>query len=212
MKVKICGITRVEDALVAADAGADAVGFIFSRSSPRYIEPERAAEIIRKLPRHTTPVGVFVNAPRKEINAVITQSGIRCIQLHGEETAAETRDFSIPVMKAFRVGAGFDSAVLSGYAVAGYLLDTYDPVKRGGTGKAFDWAIARAAKPAGRIIVSGGLNPDNILEAVKLVGPYAVDVNSGVEKSPGIKDGEKIARLFHVVHAYHAISEQEFLC
>jgi phosphoribosylanthranilate isomerase len=212
MKVKICGITRGEDALAAVRAGADAVGFIFSPTSPRYIDPEKAAAIIRLLPGNVTPVGVFVNSPRREIEEVISIAGIRCLQLHGEETAAETGGYDFPVIKAFRVGPHFDPAALSGYTVGAFLLDTYAAHKHGGTGEVFDWTIAREAAARGRIILSGGLNPENVLDAVAAASPFAIDVNSGVEEAPGIKDHDRITRLFEAVRSYHANPEQEFLC
>jgi phosphoribosylanthranilate isomerase len=212
LKVKICGITRRDDAVAAVDAGANAVGFIFSRSSPRYIDPAKAGGIIDVLPKNVTPVGVFVNAPREEIEQAIAVSGIRCLQLHGEETVGDTGGFSLPVVKAFRVGPRFDPGALSEYMVAAFLLDTHAPDKHGGTGRVFDWNIAREAKAHGRVILSGGLNPSNVLEAIKVAEPFAIDVNSGVETRPGIKDHEKIARLFAAVRAYHANPDKEFLC
>lgn len=196
MKVKICGITRIEDALDAADAGADALGFIFVRESPRYVSPETAGVIIRELPPFIVPVGVFVNARREEILDVVHRSGIRCLQLHGEETPEETVGFSLPVCKAFRVSGKFRVEELTRYRTSAYLLDAYLDGTHGGTGKEFDWRIAVEAKKYGRVILSGGLAPHNVDRAVAMVDPYAIDVNSGVESAPGVKDRKKLYALF----------------
>ena len=199
MRVKICGITRVEDAVVAADAGADAVGLIFVPSSPRYISPESAARIVRALPQTITPVGVFVNESREEIGRVVARSGVRALQLHGEESPEATIGFTIPVIKSFRVGEEFSVESVRGYPVSAILLDALVPGLYGGTGKTFDWNIAIAAKAYGRVILSGGIHAENVSDAIRSVRPYAIDVNSGVESSPGIKDPEKIAALFRAV-------------
>jgi phosphoribosylanthranilate isomerase len=196
MKVKICGITRMEDALDAAEAGADALGFIFVRESPRYVNPETAGEIIRQLPPFIAPVGVFVNANREEILDTIHRSGIRCLQFHGEETPEEIEGFSLPVCKAFRVSRKFRIEELTPYRASAYLLDAFIDGIHGGTGKEFDWQIAVEAKKHGRIVLSGGLTPLNIERAVTMVAPYAIDVNSGVESAPGIKDKRKLLALF----------------
>jgi len=195
MIVKICGITRPDDALAAAEEGASAVGFIFVRSSPRYVEPEKAGEIISRLPPFVTPVGVFVNEERARILSVIARSGIRCLQLHGEEPPADAAGYTVPVIKAFRVGDGFEPARLADYAVGAHLLDASVPGMHGGTGKTFDWAVAREASRYGRIIVGGGITPGNAARALRAAMPYALDVNSGVETSPGIKDRNKIRAL-----------------
>lgn len=199
MIVKICGITRHQDAAVAIRAGAAALGFVFHGSSKRWIEPARAREIITGLPPHVTPVGVFVNASRAEIRGVVEKTGIRLIQLHGDETPEEATGFDLPVWKAFRVTPEFDVASLAAFPVEGYLLDTYVEGMNGGTGKTFDWGTAVAAKKYGRIILSGGITSENVGRAFREVGPYAVDVSSGVELSPGFKDAVKIARLFDAI-------------
>jgi phosphoribosylanthranilate isomerase len=196
MKVKICGITRREDAEAAVEAGADALGFIFTRSSPRFITPEDAAGIVRGLPPFVTPVGVVVNASRAEVFDYARVSGVRALQFHGEETPADVGGFGLPVIKAFRVGADFDPASLSGYAVSAYLLDAFDAGRRGGTGRTFPWEIAVRAGSYGRVILSGGLNPGNIAEAARVVQPYACDVSSGVESAPGRKDPGLLRLLF----------------
>ncbi len=199
MKVKICGITRQEDALAAVRAGADAVGFIFVRSSKRWIEPEKARAIIGTLPPSVIPVGVFVNAGRDAISAIIEVSGIRLIQLHGEESPEEASSFPLPVWKGFRVGPSFDLGSLAAYQVEGYLLDSYVAGMHGGSGRRFDWNVAVAAKKYGRVILSGGITPENVGEAMRDVAPYAIDVSSGVESSPGLKDEAKMRQLFKAV-------------
>lgn len=199
MKVKICGITRIEDAMAAAGAGADAVGFVFVPSSPRYIDPESAGCIVRNLPPFITPVGVFVNESRAGIDQAMALSGIKVLQLHGEEPPAATEGFPVPVVKSFRVGEGFSARLLSEYVVPAYLLDTFVTGVHGGTGRTFDWNIALEAKKYGRIILSGGIHAGNAADAMRRVRPYAIDVSSGVESAPGIKDPEKIAALLRAV-------------
>jgi len=192
-RIKVCGITRVEDALAAVRLGADALGFIFVKASPRYINPIKAAEIIRNLPPFVSKVGVFVNEnPGLALDSSRT-AGVDVVQLHGDEPPEYCADFPMPIIKVFSVGADFDPSVMRRYDVAGYLLDTWDPKRRGGSGNTFDWSIA--AKACGMydtVILSGGLNPSNIREAIEAVHPYAVDLNSGVEVSPGVKDLDKI--------------------
>jgi phosphoribosylanthranilate isomerase len=201
MRVKICGITRMEDALAAADAGADAVGFIFYRSSTRYIAPADAAKIIEKLPPFVCPVGVFVNAGREEIARTILLTGIRCLQLHGDEAPGEALGYTLPVIKSFRAAPGFDASVIASYKLTAFLLDASVPGMYGGTGKTFDWEMARDASRYGRVILSGGITPANVADAVRTVKPYAVDVSSGVESSPGVKDRGRIRLLFENVRS-----------
>jgi len=192
-RIKVCGITRVEDALDAARLGVDALGFIFVRASPRYIAPIKAAEIIRRLPPFISKVGVFVNEdPHLAIDSART-AGVDVVQLHGDEPPEYCAGFPMPVIKVFSVGADFDPSVMRRYDAAGYLLDTWDPKRRGGSGNTFDWSIAAKACAAhDTVILSGGINPLNIREAVETAHPYAVDMNSGVEASPGVKDHDKI--------------------
>ena len=196
MKVKICGMRRIDDALAAAELGADAVGFIFVPSSPRSIMPRDARTIIRALPPFVVPVGVFADMPYNEILDIIDQTGIGCVQLHGDEIPERLPRYPVPVYKAYRVDSRFDLEVLRRDKGSAYLLDTGVSGKLGGTGQTFDWEIAVRAKEYGRIILAGGLSPENIVEAVKFVRPYAVDVNSGVEESPGKKDRAKLKLLF----------------
>ncbi|MFN0156934.1 MAG: phosphoribosylanthranilate isomerase [Bacteroidota bacterium] len=200
MKVKICGITNLEDAMTASNLGADALGFIFSRESLRYVEPQVARETIMRLPPFTTPVGVFVNASRDEILRVCGISGIRAIQFHGDERPADLEGYALPTYKALRVNTAFNLSSLLEYQSGTFLLDTYCEKEKGGTGKVFDWNIAVAAKQYGNIILAGGLSPENVADAVKTVRPYAIDVNSGVESSPGRKDAIKLQRLFFMLN------------
>ena len=187
---KICGITNREDALCAVNCGADALGFIFYEKSPRYVAPEKAAKIICDLPPFVTPVGVFVNAPH--IDATVKLAGLRAIQLHGDEPPEACLGHEVPVIRTLRVGNEFDALTLRSYPVHTFLLDTARAGSYGGTGETFDWAKAREAKNYGRIILSGGLNPDNVREAIEQVAPYAVDTSSGVEAEPGKKDHKKV--------------------
>jgi phosphoribosylanthranilate isomerase len=199
MKVKICGITNRNDALCAVELGADALGFIFVESSPRYVPPADAKDIIRVLPPFVVPVGVFVNTTRDEIHRIAEEAGIRCAQLHGDERPEEMTGLAVPAYKSFRVDGNFDPEVIHRYPGPAYLLDTRAENARGGTGKIFDWNIAIEAKAYGRIILAGGLGPENIAKAVQTVLPYAVDVNSGAEEFPGKKDPKKLRQLFRIL-------------
>ncbi len=194
VKVKICGITNAGDALAAADFGADALGFVFYKGSPRYISPDEAKEIIRKLPSFITTVGVFVDERSDEVEGVMRHASIDVAQLHGHEPP-EACLMSKRIIKAIRVKELSDLEILKHYHVSAYLLDTYTPEFFGGTGQIFNMDIAVDAKQFGNIILAGGLKPDNIEKAVRWVRPYAVDVSSGVEKEKGIKDRRKM-RLF----------------
>ncbi len=187
-KIKICGITNLEDALLAADLGADALGFIFVSSSPRSIAPETAREIVAKLPPFVSKVGVFVNQTKDYIRQMCHFCGLNVVQLHGDESAAFCRELECCVIKAFRVKNKDSLTGIPDYPANTFLLDTYKKNKSGGTGETFDWEIAELAKRYGRIILSGGLNPRNIRDAVRRVRPYAVDTASGVEAYPGRKD------------------------
>ena len=192
--VKICGITRVEDALVAADCGAHAIGLVFYRPSPRYVDPDRAAEIVRALPPFITPVGLFVDADEDQVRDVAARSGVRLLQFHGAESPAFCARFSLPYMKAVRVRAGVD---LLQYAhdfagAKALLLDAFQEGLYGGTGAVFDWSLIPPALPL-PVVLSGGLTPETVGEAIRRVKPCAVDVSSGVEAGKGIKDAAKIA-------------------
>jgi|ERR1039457_4011634 phosphoribosylanthranilate isomerase len=196
IRVKICGITNPEDALLAVEAGADALGFVFFQGSPRYISPDQAASIIRRLPPFVQTVGLFVNEVPATVNSVADQCGLDVIQLHGEETPVYCESVRRRVIKAFRVKDISTIDSLARYQVSGCLLDAWSPVARGGTGLTFNWEIAAEAVNRGhRIVLAGGLTPDNVTESIRQVCPYGVDVSSGVESAPGRKDASKI-RLF----------------
>jgi phosphoribosylanthranilate isomerase len=194
-KVKICGITNIEDALQAVQAGADALGFVFFEKSPRFVEPEGAAAIIAGLPPLVQVVGLFVNAPLDLVNTTADRCGLDLVQLHGEESPSYCDSVRRRVMKAFRVRGMESLTTMADYRVAGYLLDAYSPHSYGGTGERFDWDCAVSAKGHGPIILAGGLDPDNVAAAVAKVAPFAVDVSSGVESSPGHKDPEKVTNF-----------------
>jgi phosphoribosylanthranilate isomerase len=198
-KIKICGITRREDAEAAFNEGAAAIGFIFVRTSPRYIDPDDAKEIIRSLPPFVTPVGVIAETSRPEALALIAKSGVRCLQVHGEDGAGDFKDFPIPSYRVFRVSPQFKVDRLKGLRGSAFMLDTFVEGKLGGTGQTFDWNIALQAKQYGRVILSGGINPENVGDAIRRVSPYSIDVSSGVERSAGVKDHEKIGLLFEAV-------------
>jgi phosphoribosylanthranilate isomerase len=192
--VKICGITRPEDALAAARAGAQAIGLVFYAKSPRYVTPARAAEIIRVLPPFVTTVGLFVDSTAEEVRAALAAAPVGLLQFHGDETPEFCRQFKRPYVKAVRVKAGVD---LLQYAqdyhdAKALLLDAYVEGLHGGSGAAFDWSLIPRGLPL-PVILSGGLTPENVTEAVRRVKPSAVDVSSGVESAKGIKDAQKIA-------------------
>ena len=188
-RIKVCGITRLDDALEAAALGADAVGFVFWPGSPRYMAPGEAAAIAAALPPFVTRVGVFVNQPPDQVRAIAAEARLGAVQLHGDEGAAACAAVPGPCIKAIGVGAGFDPASLGAWpAMVWPLLDALDSARRGGTGRVIDWALAAEAARLRPIILAGGLGPGNIRDAVGRVRPFAVDVSSGVEREPGIKD------------------------
>ena len=196
-RVKVCGITRLEDATLAADLGASAIGFIFWPGSRRAIAPARAAEIASALPPSIVCVGVFVDQPVEEMQAIATRVPLGAIQLHGSETPEVATALLQPVVKAVAVTEAFDPASLDAWPSAvTVLLDAHDPLKRGGTGRTIDWSLAARAARRRPVMLSGGLNPANVREAIEIVRPYAVDLSSGVESSPGIKDPAKLRELF----------------
>ncbi len=201
MKTKICGITNIDDALLASELGADALGFIFVKTSPRYINPSTAKNIILALPPFVTPVGVVADAMHDEILELIEETGVRCMQFHGNELPEQLTEFPVPIYKSIRVNNEFNLQALLRYKVSAFLLDTYIEGVLGGTGKTFDWEIAVKAKTYGRIILAGGLTSENIAEAARKVQPYAVDVNSGVESAPGKKDKNKLEQLFKTIRS-----------
>jgi len=198
--VKICGITRPEDALAAARAGAHAIGLVFYAKSPRHVTPARAAEIIRVLPPFVTTVGLFVNATAEQVRAAVAEAPVGLLQFHGDETPEFCRQFKRPYVKAVRVKPGVD---LLQYAqeyhdAKALLLDNYVEGLHGGSGVAFDWSLIPRGLPL-PVILSGGLTPENVMEAVRRVRPSAVDVSSGVESAKGVKDAQKIAAFIRGV-------------
>lgn len=198
VKVKICGITSLEDAMMAVEAGADALGFVFYEKSPRFINPLTAANIIAKLPPFVLTVGLFVNEELEKINWTADYCGLDLIQLHGDEGPDECMEVSRRVIKAFRIKDIVSIEPMKKYQVSGFLLDAWCPDTYGGTGMTFNWEMAAAARQYGRIILAGGLTPANVAEAVRLVQPYAVDVSSGVESAPGRKDLEKVREFIRL--------------
>ncbi len=195
VKIKICGITNLDDALVAADAGADALGFIFYKKSPRCVEPAKAAEIIAQLPPFIIPVGLFVNEREDRIREIQHLTCLQAVQLQGDESPEFCQRFGERVIKAFQIKNKESLKNMAHYHVGAFLLDSYKDGMHGGTGETFDWHLAVVAKTFGRVILAGGLTPDNVAEAVKLVQPYGVDVASGVEKEKGIKDHGKMKKF-----------------
>lgn len=191
--VKICGMTNPADALAAAEAGADAVGFIFCESSPRRVTIETAAAISRQLPALVVKVGVFVNAPEAVVVRATTECSLNLLQFHGDETPEYCGQFGLMSMKAFRIRDAASLAELPKYPTDAWLLDAYSADKPGGTGEKFNWDLAVEARRLGRpIFLAGGLTPENVADAVRRVRPYGVDVSTGVEAAPGKKDLAKM--------------------
>jgi len=200
-KVKICGITCVEDGLAAAEAGADLLGFVFYPHSPRFIDPQRAARIISTVSRagHATQfVGVFVDRPASYVQQIASLCGLDYVQLHGSEPPRVVDHLvrqGVFVIKAARIAGSESLRELRRYAPSLYLLDSYIPGSPGGSGKAFDWQVARKAKDIGPFLLAGGLTPDNVAAAVRTVQPWGVDVSTGVERSPRHKDHTQVRRF-----------------
>ena len=192
---KICGITNLVDAKVAVENGASAIGFIFYEKSPRAISIENAKSISKQLSYSVGCVGVFVNQNKDFIDKTISEVQLNMIQLHGDESSNFCNQFDVPVLKALRIKDKASFSVMSDFNVDGFLLDTFSKDSYGGTGKTFDWSLLNE-KIDTPIILSGGLNPNNILDAIDSINPAAIDVNSGVESSPGKKDHQKINLLF----------------
>lgn len=200
-RIKICGITRLEDALFAADKGADFLGFIFVPSTPRFVEPERAAEITAVLrDRESRPrfVGVFRDASPAYINEIATLAGLDLVQLHGAETDDDIRAISVPAIKTFRVGDTLPDTTAHPSA-EWFLFDTFEERRAGGTGRRFDWSLLAMYTRTKPFLLAGGMSPDNVAAAISLVRPSAIDVSSGVESEPGVKDHEKLEKLFERV-------------
>ena len=197
--VKICGITNLEDARLAVNSGASALGFIFYDKSPRYILPETASQIAADLKGQVSFTGVFVNETLDYIHAVKEEMGLNFIQLHGNETPEYCRAVQLPVIKVFRVAPDFDAEIMKYYDVHAFLFDTYEKGKPGGTGDIFNWNLIIDLQTDTPIILSGGLGVENILDAINAVCPSAVDVNSGVESKSGVKDEKKMKALFDIL-------------
>lgn len=193
MRVKICGITRLEDALAAIGAGADALGFVFYAPSPRAVSPAQAAAIVAQLPPFVTTVGLFVDAAESELRATLAQVPLDLLQFHGDESDADCARYGHPWIKALRVQPGQDltAAIAAHPGARGILLDAWHPEQPGGTGLQFDWSLVPAASRR-PLILAGGLTPDNVAQAIRQTRPYAVDVSGGVELAKGVKDAGKI--------------------
>ena len=194
VRVKICGVTRPEDALEAARLGADALGFNFWPGSSRCVTAAAAQAMVQRLPPFVTPVGVFVNQPEEEMRRIAGESGVRVLQLHGEEPPELCTRLPLPVVKAVRVESARSLEALRAYSVAAFLLDA-PSAGYGGSGATFDWSLAAGLTGLGPLVLAGGLTPENVAAAVRVVRPYAVDVSSGVESAPGVKDAARMARF-----------------
>jgi phosphoribosylanthranilate isomerase len=186
--VKICGITNLEDALQAVQCGADAIGFELSEESPRFISHKHAADIVDALPEHISKIGVFEHAERKFVRDIVHHVNLSAVQLFGDEGPDDLVNFETSVIKVFRVGPDFDVEVMKNYIVDAFLLDAHRKKSGRASGAGFDWNVAIRAKEYGRIILSGGLTPENVEDAIRFVRPYGVDVNAGIESKPGKKD------------------------
>ncbi|MBU4234330.1 MAG: phosphoribosylanthranilate isomerase [Desulfobacterales bacterium] len=201
VRIKICGITNLEDALLAIELGADALGFIFYPKSPRKVAPETAREIIAQLPPFVASVGVFVDEAATVVQELAARVGLDWVQLHGQESPDYCRNLGRKVIKAFRIQDEDSLRLLADYqgAAQALLLDTYKKGQVGGTGEIFDWHLARKAKKYGHIILAGGLTPDNVAMAIATALPMAVDAASGTEATPGKKDPAKLRAFFQAI-------------
>jgi phosphoribosylanthranilate isomerase len=200
MLVKICGITSMQDAEAAVDAGAAALGFVFWGRSPRYIDPHRARAIVASLPPFVVPVGVFVNQPAAHVRGVAALVRVGAVQLHGDEDLLYVAGMDWPVIKAVSIDRADESDQIDIWPRrTTLLLDVHDPVNRGGTGRTIDWSVAATIAARRRTLLAGGLTPDNVAEAVARVQPFGIDVSSGVERSPGVKDHARIRALFEAL-------------
>jgi phosphoribosylanthranilate isomerase len=198
--VKVCGIQRIEDAVLAAALGASAIGFIFWPGSPRFIDPARARVIADALPADVLRVGVFVDQAPEYVRDVADRVSLGAAQLHGSESADAYADLGLQLIKAIAVTDPFDGSAIDAVPLeVTVLLDAHDPVRRGGTGRTIDWSIAAAMAARRRTILSGGLNAANVSEAVQRVRPYMIDVSSGVESAPGIKDAARLRAFFNAL-------------
>ena len=195
VRVKLCGVTRLEDALAAVDLGVDALGFNFVDASPRRIEEERARRIVAALPPLVTAVGVFADARPAAMEATARRIGLQALQLHGDETPEDGAALTLPWFKAHRVTPAFQLEDVARYGSGTFLLDAHLPGLKGGTGRTLDWSVARRAAAYGRVILAGGIGPGNVRRAIEAARPYAIDVNSGVESAPGVKEMALLRQL-----------------
>lgn len=196
MLVKICGITRLEDAEAAVELGAGALGFVFWPKSPRYVDPEQARAIVSRLPPFVTTVGVFVDQPPLLVNGVAARVGLSAVQLHGGETIDMLEYIERPVVKAFAIDGGDEDAWPSRVRL---LIDAHDPEKRGGTGRTVDWKRAATFAARRPVLLAGGLTPANVADAIRVVKPFGIDISSGVESAAGVKDHARLRALFEAV-------------
>lgn len=200
--IKICGITEVDDAVRIAELGINALGFIFYPKSKRYVSPDKAKEIIDCLPPFINTVGVFVNEKKESVIDVLNRCPIDILQFHGDETPEYCMQFNKRFIKAFRVNKDFSFDVFLKFPASAFLLDSLVTGEYGGTGVVFDWDVAVKAKKYGKIILSGGLNPENLSSAVAKVNPYGVDISSGVEIKPGKKDISKVKEIVKICNFF----------
>ena len=201
IRVKICGITNLDDALRAADAGADALGFIFVEGTPRYVTPAAAAAIVAGLPPFVCPVGVFWDHAPEHVAAVVDECGLGAVQLHGAEPPEHVAAMPRPVLKTIKVREPDDLAQMDRYKPAAFLLDSHARWSEGEARAPIAWTLARSAAARGRVILAAGLTPETVAEAVHVARPWGVDVNSGVEAAPGRKDPAKVARFIRAARA-----------
>ena len=207
-RIKVCGVTRTEDAQLAVELGVDALGFVFWPGSPRFVTAARAAAIAAALPPLVATVGVFVDQPVDDIRRIAAHVGLSVVQLHGDEPAASWRLVPGRCLKAVSAGAGFDAASIASWPSGVYpLVDAADPDRRGGTGRPADWTAAAAIARTRPTILAGGLDAENVRDAIARVRPHAVDVSSGVERSPGIKDADRLRAFVDAVAAADAARE-----
>lgn len=203
-RVKICGITRPQDARLAAQLGADALGLVFYANSPRGLSLQQAQDIRAAVPAFVSLVGLFVNPERKQVDDILAHLHLDCLQFHGDEEPGFCQSFAMPYMKAVRVRSGADPlpSIKIHRLASAILLDSYDPEQAGGTGKKFDWSVARHCVDRSPlpIVLAGGLTPDNVAHAIKEVHPWALDLSSGVESEPGIKDPQRLQTFFNEVN------------
>ena len=199
VRVKLCGVTRPDDALSAVALGVDAIGLNFVSDSPRCVTPEAALAIVGSLPPFVLRVGVFADQPLELVLETARRARLHCVQFHGNENPESCAAAPMPWYKAHRVGPAFRVENVNRYSGGTFLLDAFSESGRGGTGRSFDWEIARRAASYGRVILAGGLNPDNVARAIATARPYAVDVNSGVESAPGRKDADLLAAVMREV-------------